>query len=210
MFRSLLALPKVYALFSKMVSRNARNPYVQDYLRPHEGMRILDLGCGPGDILLRLPKVDYLGIDISETYIQSARRRFGSRGRFLAENVTQTVVREPASFDLVMANGVLHHLDDAEARALLEVACQALKPEGRLVTLDGCWVPGQSPLARLLLHLDRGEHIRTAAAYLTLAKPFFGNIVPHVRHDMLRIPYTHLILECLSPAVSREQRRQCA
>jgi SAM-dependent methyltransferase len=39
-------------------------------------------------------------------------------------------------YDIVMAFGVLHHLDDAEGRELFRGARRALKPGGRFVTLD--------------------------------------------------------------------------
>ena len=160
------------------------------------GKRVLDIGCGPADLLSYLPEVDYVGIDLSPQYIQAARARYGNRATFLCENVADTVVREPASADVVTATGVLHHLNDVEARRLLEVARQALKPGGRFVALDGVWHPGQSPVARWVLRRDRGRFIRTADAYVALARDVFGSVASHVRHDMMRIPYSLHIMVC--------------
>jgi SAM-dependent methyltransferase len=110
--------------------------------------------------------------------------------------VEQLVVEEPSSFDLVMANGVLHHLDDAQAKAMLRIAGTALRPNGRLVTLDGCFVPGQSWVARTLLRMDRGKYVRTQPAYEALARSCFAQVEASVRHDLLNLPYTLLIMTC--------------
>jgi SAM-dependent methyltransferase len=194
--RSALAVPFFYRAFGRFIGGNARSLYVESYVRVRPGDRVLDIGCGPGDILSHLPPVDYVGLDSSEEYIQAARKRFGDRGRFLHTPVRTASIDMPASFDLVLATGVLHHLDDSEALDLFRLARQALKPEGRLVTLDGCYLPGQSRVAKLLLRLDRGKFVRTQEGYTTLASQIFRRVEASIRHDLLRLPYTHIILEC--------------
>jgi SAM-dependent methyltransferase len=163
----------------------------------------LDIGCGPGDVLDYLPNVDYLGLDLSPKYVESARVRFGSRGRFLCKSVEEMVIEEPASFDIVMANGVVHHLDDTSATHLYRMAHVALKPAGRFVTLDPAFAEGQSPLARILVGNDRGEFVRTSEGYAALASRVFPDVRVSVRHDLLRVPYTHAILECSNKLESR-------
>lgn len=163
------------------------------------GDRVLDIGCGPADILEALPPVEYHGFDLSADYIEAARKRFGGRGTFHVEAVDAEQVKQYAGFDLVLATGVVHHLTDAEALDLFRVAAAALKPGGRLVTLDGCLVEGQSPVARWLLKRDRGQFVRGQAAYLALARAVFSKVQPTVTTGLLRIPYTHLVMECSDP-----------
>lgn len=195
--RSLLAQAGVYSLFARVVgATRARRLHVARYIRPKAGDRILDIGCGPGDILEALPAVDYHGFDLSPAYIEAARRKFGARGEFHVEAVNRELVKKYAGFDLVLATGVLHHLSDIEVVDLMEVASAALKPGGRLVTLDGCFVPGQSAGARFFLKKDRGEHVREEAAYVALARRVFAVVHPVVTTELLRIPYTHLVMEC--------------
>jgi SAM-dependent methyltransferase len=95
-----------------------------------------------------------------------------------------------------MANGVLHHLSDAEASELISLAARALKPGGRMVTRDGCYEERQGRLARLLLENDRGRHVRTLPAYERLLSAGFEIRKAEVQHDMLRLPYSLLIFEC--------------
>lgn len=194
-FRSFLASPAVYRLFARLVAGERR--YMLDYLRPHDGDRILDIGCGPAQVLERLPEtVQYVGIDISARYIAHARARFGSRGRFICKPLREVAADEPGTFDTALLYGLLHHLDDEEAGQALRLAATLLKPGGRLVTFDGCRVPEQSALARFIIGRDRGRHIREPAQYVRLARSAFATVEPTVRHDLLRIPYTLLVMEC--------------
>ncbi len=194
---TVLGIPSAYRLFSFLVGgdRN-RDIFAREHIRAQRGQRVLDVGCGPATILAHQPEVDYVGFDANPDYIASAAARFGARGRFHCQRISAESLSAHAGFDIVLALGVVHHLDDAEAEHLFKLAHAALKPGGRLVTLDGCFVPGQSALARLLLAADRGQYVRDQTGYLAIAGRVFAQVRPVVRHDLMRIPYTHLILEC--------------
>ena len=194
--RSILAIPHAYRLFAKLVGGQARSLFAAKYIRPKDGDRILDIGCGPADILLYLPSVEYVDLDISQKYINSARKHFGSRGTFITKKICRDLINEFSSFDIVLAMGVIHRLNDNEATDLFELAQSALKPDGRLITLDGCYIKNQSLISRLILSIDRGRYVRTKDQYLALASKIFTNIKASVHQDLLRIPYTHIIMEC--------------
>jgi SAM-dependent methyltransferase len=196
-FYFLLTLPSVYRLFDTFVRGDSWHVYISEYVRPVPGEKVLDIGCGPGDILETLPAVDYLGFDINPRYVEAARKRFGSRGRFFCGDVGLTAIdQEAGSFDLVLATGVLHHLDDNRAVSLFKLARKALKAGARLITYDGCLVAGQSKLARFVVRRDRGQYVRESGEYARLAAQVFPQVKSFVRHDLLRIPYTHVILQC--------------
>jgi cyclopropane fatty-acyl-phospholipid synthase-like methyltransferase len=169
---------------------------VNDYVRPRAGARILEIGCGPGTIVGYLPPSDYLGFDLSPKYIELAKKRF-PKAHFVCERVSQFSLANEQSFDVVLALGIVHHLGDTEARQLFQIAHDALTPGGKLVTIDGVWTDDQSSASRWLLARDRGEYVRSEREYVGIASQVFSNIRPSVRHDLLRIPYTHLILECI-------------
>ena len=196
-FYSLLTLPSVYRMFDSFVRGDSWYIYISEYVRPVPGEKVLDIGCGPGDILENLPAVDYLGFDINPRYVEAARKRFGNRGHFFCGDVGLTAIdQEAGSFDLVLATGVLHHLDDDRAVSLFNLARKALKPGARLITYDGCYVAGQPKLARFVVSRDRGQHVRESGEYAMLAAQVFPQVKSFVRHDLLRIPYTHVILQC--------------
>jgi SAM-dependent methyltransferase len=194
--RSVLAIPAAYNLWWNVVGGPGfAKVLVREYLQPRVGARILEIGCGPGTIVGYLPRVEYLGFDLSSKYIEAARKRF-PRAQFVCERVRGFSLAKHQSFDAVLALGILHHLDDQEAKQLFQIAHDALKSGGKLITLDGVWTSDQSGTARWLLARDRGENVRSEPEYVKIASEVFVNVRPSVRHDLLRIPYTHLILEC--------------
>jgi len=125
-----------------------------------------------------------------------AQKRF-PRAKFVCERVSQYTLPHREYFDIVLALGIVHHLDDSEALQLFRIAHSALKPGGKLVTLDGVWTNDQSRSSRYLLARDRGQFVRSQEQYRNLASQVFSTNKASVRHDLLRIPYTHIILECI-------------
>ncbi len=127
------------------------------YLLPHlqDGMRLLDVGCGPGTITIDLAKrfaFDLaVGVDISEPVLEGARKDAEAQGadvRFGFANVTRLPFAD-ASFDVVHAHQLLQHLADpvAALREMLRVC----KPGG-LVAARGSdyaamtWYPAEPDL----------------------------------------------------------------
>lgn len=194
--RAILSSPKIYNFFQNIMgAQKARVEFAQEYIRAQPGNHILDLGCGTAEILAFLPDVHYVGFDISEAYVAAARARFGKKGVFECRKLGEAEVLELQKFDIVLVLGVLHHLEDNAARALLRTAHAALRTQGRLVTIDPCHVKGQNMLARILINLDRGKNVRSLDGYTALAKSVFHDTRADIRHRSW-IPYTHCIMEC--------------
>jgi SAM-dependent methyltransferase len=169
--------------------------FVADHLRPRPGERILDIGCGPAELLRWLPPVRYLGVDPSEACIRACQCRFDGRGRFLHGTVAALAAEEPEPFDTVLMLGVLHHLDEVEARAAVAQAARLLAPGGRLVSLDSCRQPGRPWIERALAYADRGAWVRDEAGYRALVEPWFAQVGCQPLHHLLRLPSTHLLME---------------
>jgi 2-polyprenyl-3-methyl-5-hydroxy-6-metoxy-1,4-benzoquinol methylase len=94
--------------------------------------RILDVGCGDGHILEMLrrhgrPDWDLWGVEFSETAATHARRAGYTVeiGRF------EDVRLEPGSFDLMIMNQLIEHVDDP--RGMIAKACAALRPGGHAI-----------------------------------------------------------------------------
>ena len=193
--RAILAKPWFYKTFRGLVTTKAgRAGLVEDYFKPMVGDSVLDIGCGTADVLNDLPDVQYYGFDASEEYIDLARARYGDRGTFVNAPVSRDTVT--GEFDLVIALGVLHHLNDGEAENLFALADSVLKPTGRLVTVDPCFHDGQAALRRFVISLDRGEHVRRVEEYVEIARRTFKNVAGDTRTGLVRLPYSHLILVC--------------
>ncbi len=197
LIRRLLELPIVYDAFQRLAGGvRCRQCYVRDHLRPLPGWRVLDIGCGTGDMLPSFPEVEYYGWDPSSTYIERARARNIPNSHFTCGLLTESNLEHPGTFDLVHSSGVLHHLNDAQALELMRVARGALKVGGRLCTLDGCYYPRQSILSRWVLSMDRGQFVRDAEGYLRLAEQVFPRVQSHLYPKLLRpLPYPVLVME---------------
>ncbi|PKO91301.1 MAG: class I SAM-dependent methyltransferase [Betaproteobacteria bacterium HGW-Betaproteobacteria-1] len=194
--RSIFSNPTVYSLFQNLMgARKFRVGFIDEFVRPFPGSALLDIGCGPADILEFLPKVDYWGFDISESYINQATIRFGAKGHFQCKLLQEADLAQMPAFDIVLLMGVLHHLDDQTATDVLNLANKALKPGGRLLTFDPCFEPGQSPIARFLINHDRGQNVRSQQGYTKLAEQVFKSPKVIVRHQSW-VPYTHCFMEC--------------
>jgi SAM-dependent methyltransferase len=194
--RSILSHSIIYTSFQTLMgAHKARQNFIKNFVKPVPGMKILDIGCGPADILDYFPEVDYWGFDISENYINQARKKYGARGKFQCQQLQMKDIDELPSFDLVLALGLLHHLDDDDSMSVIKLASKALKADGKLLTIDPCFDSSQNPVARFLICNDRGQNVRDKAGYEKLARAVFEKLVIEVRHQ-LWIPYTHCFMEC--------------
>ncbi len=102
-------------------------------LEPRTGARLLDVGCGTGDMLQAAVdrNLSAVGLDVSDVGVESARRRVPK-----VECVVGAAENLPfadASFDCVTCMGSLEHFVDME-RALAEMI-RVTRPDGRLLIL---------------------------------------------------------------------------
>jgi SAM-dependent methyltransferase len=88
-----------------------------ELLRPYlANKRVVELGCGSGIMagkLIEYGAASYLGIDIAESAVETARARYGDnpKVRFLASSVAEM---QPLSADLVISLGLFDWLTDDE------------------------------------------------------------------------------------------------
>ncbi len=199
----MLSSPAVFDFLQSLLGADGlRRKYVRDFIHPSPGARILDIGCGTGAILKYLPReIDYEGYDLAPEYVEYARRRYPGRGSFHCQRVSRLSIGQSHDFDIVLASALLHHLNDDEAGDLFRVAAGALGPGGVLITYDNVRLEGQSRFARYLISRDRGQHVRAPSQYENLARSTFSSVQTSLRHDLLRIPYSHFFMVCSQPVV---------
>ena len=193
--KSIFSAADIYDFAQNLIgARKFRSQYVEDYVKPSPGMKILDVGCGTGEILNYLPNtISYVGYDLSQAYINKANTFFKDRGIFCCQNVCDIEEESNEQYDLVMANGIFHHLENIEMRKLLTKAYQLLKHGGRLCSFDPCLLPRQRFLSQLLIKNDRGLNVRTPDEYKEHFNSF-SHVDVHICHEMLRVPYDHTII----------------
>ena len=189
-----MEVPLVYDWFQHGLGRAGTQDWFADQvLQPRPGQRILDVGCGTATVLEKLDDVTYLGIDHNAEYISKARARYGDKGSFHCIDINDATFKDFGRFDIVLLLGVLHHLRDDEVNALMQAIPGVLNPDGVVITFDCAIVSGQHSIARLLAKLDRGRYARSPQLYRELLESHFEIETEIVRHDLLKVPYTHAI-----------------
>jgi SAM-dependent methyltransferase len=197
-----LALPIVFDSYQALIGApECHRHFILDVVQPQAGEHVLDIGCGVGASLRYMPDgVAYVGIDISESYIAKAKADYGERGKFICADVTKIDSAALGTFDRAFCFGVVHHLPDAVAAEAVGFVSRVVKAGGLFATIDPCRVPGQNAIAKLLIDHDRGEFIRSPSEFERIISPL-GQIHTEIRHDLLRIPYTQIIMRV---AVTRD------
>ncbi len=154
----------VYRLWQSPFAEQKFAP-VARVLRTQRPRSVLDIGCGPGTNAGHFREVQYVGVDIEEAYIHSARRRFGDR--FVLGDATHELPRSGAPYDFILLNSLMHHLDDGQVDAVLGHAAEVLAPGGAIHILD-LELPDEQGLPRFLARHDRGDFPRRREAWQVL------------------------------------------
>jgi SAM-dependent methyltransferase len=129
------------------------------------GPSVLDIGCGIGQYA-RVTSGAYLGVDLTERYIEHARRRFRheSDREFRAADVT-TLEGESRRFDIVLMVDFLHHLDDPTCVSLLQTAARLSRRH--VISLEPV-TEQYNRIGRWIIDHDRGDHMRSLSSYREL------------------------------------------
>jgi ubiquinone/menaquinone biosynthesis C-methylase UbiE len=161
------------------------------------GKQVLDYCCGSGGTSLRLAKIgiNVTGIDISNESIATAKNEAKLKGleqltNFEVMDAEKLTFRDN-SFDIIICNGVLHHLDLEQSYRELS---RVLKSDGIVVAIEAL---GHNPIINWYRRIT--PHLRTAWEIdhiLTLkqinnAKKYFKKINKNFFHlaSIIVIPF---------------------
>jgi trans-aconitate methyltransferase len=106
---------------------------VLEWLAPQPGERILDLGCGDGQLSQRIASsgARVVGLDASPQMAAAAR----TRGIAVDEGSAESMPYADQSFDAVFSNAALHWVRDHDS--MLAEVRRVLRPGGRFVAEMG-------------------------------------------------------------------------
>lgn len=152
------------------------------HLAPAAGLRVLDLGCGRGEVLLACARsgAAVAGVDYARAAVEISRETLaGVPGADVRQGDVTALPWPDASFDRVLSGDVIEHLDPADGEAMLREAHRVLRPGGRLVVhtapnrlfLELTW-----PVARWpLLWAGHGETVRRLEGWIAASKRYHVN-----------------------------------
>ena len=122
--------------------------------------RVLDVGCGTGQIIASLNPREGVGVDLSPRMVGIARRQYGGRPNLNFENLsaTQVGLADRGSFDAVISGDMIEHADDW--RAAVAAMVSVCRPGGLIVvsTPNPAWTMPLWILEKLKLKLPEGPH----------------------------------------------------
>ncbi|MBW1789467.1 MAG: class I SAM-dependent methyltransferase [Deltaproteobacteria bacterium] len=158
-------------------SRRHLDAVLLRHLKRLNGAKVLDYGCGRGDLSLYILAQGGVvhGIDISPVYIQDATERCGAASydmpRYRFDVMDCHAMDFPSDFfDIVVGLGILHHLESDMA---LHEIHRVLKPGGRLLLQEPL---ADNPLLRLFRKL-------TPSARTVDERPFTTNDLKRLKNS---------------------------
>jgi ubiquinone/menaquinone biosynthesis C-methylase UbiE len=114
-----------------------------DQAAPVAGQRVLEIGCGTGNVLRELVRrtprgLDLAGIDPDPDALRRARRKADRAGAGVdyRQGYAGDLPFGDASVDIVLSSLMLHHLDEPGRDQALREAWRVLRPGGRLHVVD--------------------------------------------------------------------------
>jgi ubiquinone/menaquinone biosynthesis C-methylase UbiE len=191
---------QLYKLFQFSVISNANKVRIrEEVLKPSKVGKVLDFGCGIGYHSIDFSDSVYLGIEPLSNCVEKANKMYKTQNsNFIVGDHSSLNSIPDSSFDVVIAIGVLHHIEDEIFVEFIKEAHRILKPGGRLTTFDPVYHSNQSSLSRWVVARDRGEWVRTSEEYLQPVKDSFQSQVSHnIYQRLLRIPYDHIHMEAI-------------
>jgi trans-aconitate methyltransferase len=133
-----------------------------EILDPKHGERVLDLGCGPGQLTAQIAErgADVSGLDASPEMIGQARQNYPHLKFVLGDSANMYF---DAEFDAVFSNAALHWM--LEVSAVASGIARALKQGGRLVAELG----------------GKGNISQIERAIEAVLRPYLGERIPTKR-----------------------------
>lgn len=125
--------PEVFAHHPRSVVRWVERRRVQAVIRSLDARpehRILDVGCGTGHLLARLPGAQRHGVDLSPRMVQRALLNLGSAAT-VVQGDAEKLPYEEGCFDRVIASSLFSHVLHPE-QVVAEVR-RVARPGGRVV-----------------------------------------------------------------------------
>ena len=167
-YKAYHAWPLIYSNLTQLLSFGQWEQWQSKVFEDISGHKILEIGVGPGKLLLKLVQKGYdiTGIELRRGMAFEARRRL-KRAGYLSQILQQNIEKLPFDneiFDCIVLTFVLAEITHLE-KAILEMK-RVLKKNGKVIIIAGGIPQDNNLIARILfrivsphttLHLQRNN-----------------------------------------------------
>lgn len=172
LINKVLASPAVFDLQQRVCNsyKNVITEFTQHL--DVKGKNILEVGCSTGVFArteINMKDNNYFGIDIIAKYIKFAKKNSLFANFHCMD--ARKMEFEDEKFDVVIFNGVMHHMEDELIADCLNDVKRVLKSDGVVLVAEPVFTPNKL-ISNLLLSLDRGKYIRSQEGYAKLFSGF--------------------------------------
>lgn len=194
--KRILAYPRIYNLYQSLIGANAYlKHFSETFIETEKYVRMLDMGCGTANIVPFLSsKIDYLGIDFSQKYINYASRKY-SKHTFLCGNICEQNQINGA-FDIIISKGVMAGLNDIELLKMFDVITSLSNKNTRIILSDMNHRNDSSVFEKFIQRHERNKELRSKDDYIRLISQKFKIDKITELNNVYRIPYSRIVFEC--------------
>lgn len=127
---------------------------IVEAIRPKAGSHLIDIGCGPGEVLLQIhkkyPHVKLIGLDIDPEILKIAEKKLKKMNIHIPlKEASATEIPFPdESFDIAVSSLMIHHLKTEDKKKFLHEAFRILRPGGKMYLFD--FAPPKTYFGKLL------------------------------------------------------------
>jgi 2-polyprenyl-3-methyl-5-hydroxy-6-metoxy-1,4-benzoquinol methylase len=157
--------------------------------------RILEIGCGTGEISYMLAKKTgsyVLGTDLCVPFIEKANKEYAAPNlKYLVVDFNNPGDIAHEKFDYIVGNGILHHLYYNLEEALKSIN-KLLTDNGKIIFLEPnilnpyCFLIFKFPYFRKLASLEPTE--------MAFTKSYIENILLKTRYNEIKVEYMDFLL----------------
>ena len=154
---------------------------------PVAGLRIVDIGCGEGQLTRALAKLGAQVVGYDPFIAGTELTRDGTGSYRLAKAAADAIPEPDHGADLVVFVFSLHHVPGAKLEGALAEARRLLRPTGRLYVAEPL-AKGPHQYVIELFHDETGVRKEAAAALVRFARPHFATAKTLTYSDRRNIP----------------------